>query len=80
MSTEFDPQAHYDVEHRDSKCGTIINGKFEWMNGETVGYIEGTQLMSAGEVLGQIDGLTLVRNDPPGLCETRFELIPQERQ
>lgn len=80
MSTEFDPQGRYDVEHADSKCGTIIKGKFEWMDGETVGYIEDDKLVSAGEVLGQLNGMTLVRNDPPGDGETRFELIEQEQE
>lgn len=76
MSTEFDPQGRYDVEHADSKCGTIIKGKFEWMNGETVGYIEGDKLVSAGEALGQLNGLMLVRSDDG----TRFELIEQEQE
>lgn len=80
MNTEFVPQGHYDVEHADSKCGAIIKGKFRWMDDDIVSYIEGSKLMSTGEVLGHLDGMTLVRKDEPGEGETRFELIPQEKQ
>lgn len=80
MSAVLDPQGHYDVVHADSKCGTIIKGKFRWMNDEIVGCIEDDELFSAGMILGHLNGLTLVRKNKPREGKMRFELIPQEHQ
>lgn len=79
MSNEFDSQASYNVyEPDEDKCGEIVKGVFTWRTGEPVGTIVGDQLFEGDRVIGRVEGLSLVRFDPPGEPETRFTLVLQE--
>ncbi|UZE22188.1 hypothetical protein LOY67_19385 [Pseudomonas sp. B21-056] len=76
MSDQFDPQGRYEViDPEGIKIGEINHGEY-FEGGWHAGGIKDKQFYYDGALAGRVEGLTLVRLDPPGAPETRFTLVP----
>lgn len=80
MDEQFDSKFSYDVyDAQDFKCGVIIDSVFEWFHHDTVGTLMEGKLLDGDRVIGQLEGLKLLRLDPPSEARTYFKLVKQDR-
>lgn len=79
MSDEYDPGVtYYLCKGLSPQGGILSNGKLVWSDGDKVGDIVDGQLIDNGQVLGRIEGLTLILDYEPTHGCVEYELIPKD--